>query len=81
MKSIFLKLYYTSFYDPDKPKHTTLKKNWENNIFRNADGGGHMTREKYVQVVMITYIVVDCYEHNFKYGSDQNLLQKAYQKW
>ena len=30
---------------------------------------------------MITYIEVDCYEHNFKYGSDKNLLQRAYQKW
>jgi len=29
---------------------------------------------------MITYIEVDCYEHNFKYGSDKNLLQRAYQK-
>ena len=39
-----------------------------------------MAREKYVQVVMITYIEVDCYEQNFKYGSDKNLLQRAYQQ-
>jgi hypothetical protein len=46
-----------------------------------ADGnGGSLNRHKYDQKVIITYIEVDCYEHNFKYGRDKNLLQKAYQK-
>ena len=39
-----------------------------------------MKRYKYVQQFIIVYIEVKCYEQNFKYGSDKNLLQRAYHK-
>jgi len=39
-----------------------------------------MKKIKYVQKVMIVYIEVECYEQNFKYGSEKNLEEKYNKK-
>ena len=41
---------------------------------------GQMKRYKYDQRFILVYIEVKCYEQNFKYGSDQNLLQRYHNK-
>ena len=34
----------------------------------------------YVQSAIITYISVECYENNYKYGSDAHLIKREYTK-
>ena len=81
MKSIFLKLYYAFFMILIIQSIKNLRKWGKEFLLRDSDGGGHMTRNRYVQKVMITYIEVDCYERNFKYGSDKIYYKELIIKW
>ena len=58
------------FYDPSNPKHKLLKSKRGKQC--SVPHSGEMTRYNYVQRIIITYIDVDCYEHNFRYGSDEH---------
>ena len=73
-----LKVILYCVYNDLNEAHKKLKSKYGKLYFDTHTG--EMKRIKYVQKVMIVYIEVKCYEHNFKYGSDKNLLEKYKQK-
>ena len=73
-----LKVILYNFYNDKNAAHRKLKSKYGKEAYDPPTG--QMKRYKYVQRFIIVYIEVKCYEQNFKYGSDQNLLQRYHNK-